>query len=92
LQYSMFQMVDWHVYALGGLYYDRWFNSNKYEGKVAKPNNFAEELGVGIKKSYDCLQPFFEARYDFKWKEASVQAGLMISFGDCYVPYRCPAY
>jgi hypothetical protein len=91
-QYTFYQMVNWHWYALGALYYDRWFNSDKFEGKVAKPNNIAEELGVGIKRTYDCFQPFAEARYDFKWKEYSVQVGFMISFGDCFVPFRCSAY
>jgi hypothetical protein len=91
-QYKFFSLTNWHFYALAALYYDRWQNAADFHGKIAKPNNIAEELGVGIMKTYACLKPFLEARYDFKWKEVNVQAGIMISFGDCFQPHLCPAY
>jgi hypothetical protein len=91
-QYKVYQMTSWHFYALAAVYYNNWQNSNDYVGKVAKPNNIAGEGGVGLMRTYGCLKPFFEARYDVKWKEAHIHAGIMISFGDCFLPHLCPAY
>ncbi len=91
-QYAIYFMTSWHFYALGAVYYDRWQNAGDFHGKIAKVNNIAEEGGVGIMRTFGCLKPFFEARYDVKWKEANVQAGIMISFGDCFQPHLCPAY
>jgi hypothetical protein len=93
-QYTLLFFPNWHVYALGAGYYNLWMNYSDYIGKVAKPNNFAGEAGVGIMKTYGCLKPFAEVRYDAKWVEIHLQLGILISFGDCFfkAPDLCPAY
>jgi hypothetical protein len=95
LQFAFLFFQEWHMYLLGSGYYNRWFNARDYSGTAAKPNNFAPEGGLGIMKTYGCLKPFAEGRYDTKWKEFHVQLGILLSFGDCFIPSgrdRCPAY
>src|ERR1035437_6234751 len=92
VQYSVLYFLNWNVYALGGIYYNRWINYTNFEGKIVKPNNMAEEVGIGLSKSESCLKPFIEYRYDIKWKEQSIHLGILYSFGDCNKPHLCNAY
>jgi hypothetical protein len=94
VQYSLFPERNWTIYPLMAAYYNRWLNSSDFTGKVAKPDNIAEEAGIGLMKNSGCIRPFIEGRYDFKWKEFDLHAGLLFYFGDCFSmsPDRCPAY
>ncbi len=94
VQYDLLPKRNWTIYPLVAAYYNRWINYSDYIGSVAKPNNFSEEAGLGMMKGYGCIRPFAEARYDFKWAEFNVQAGLLFFFGDCFGRSVdvCPAY
>jgi hypothetical protein len=94
VQYDLLPGRKWTVYPLLAAYYDRWINYSDYIGSVARANNFSEEAGIGIMKGNGCLRPFLEGRYDFKWSEFNMQAGLLFFFGDCFnrAPDLCPAY
>jgi hypothetical protein len=92
-QFKVLYIRNWHVYALAAGYYNRWLNYTNFDSKIARSNNIAGEFGVGIMKTIACIHPFAELRYDQKWKEAHLQIGFLISFGDCYsAPHLCPAY
>lgn len=95
IQYSLFPARRWTLYPLAGVYYNRWVNYSDFTGSVAKPNNIAEEAGLGLMRNKGCVRPFIEQRYNFKWKEFDLQAGLLFFWGDCFfrgAPDRCPAY
>lgn len=95
--------VDYHVYRykriipyvyLGG-FYNNWINHAEFVSKKAKKNNFVFEGGVGTVFDFGCLNPFLEYRYDTKWKEGSLEAGLLLRFGQCFnkkKKIRCPAF
>ncbi|HEY4800582.1 MAG TPA: hypothetical protein VII99_16000 [Bacteroidia bacterium] len=96
LQYNLFSIRKFVFYPHAAGYYNRWFNYDKFSGPKAKPNNVAEEVGFGVMKKQGCVRPFAEQRYDFKWKEFIIHAGVLIFFGDCIGGGRkhelCPAY
>lgn len=84
-------------YIYIGGYYDDWFNSNEFKNKLAKENNFATEGGGGLIFNFGCINPYIEYRYDAKWKEGSLGAGLMFRFCNCFnskIPeeQRCPHF
>jgi hypothetical protein len=81
---------------LGG-YYDYWTNSNEFQNKLAKEDNVVYEGGGGLVFNFGCINPYIEGRYDAKWKEGSLGAGLMVRFGSCFgskIPasQRCPHF
>ena len=44
-----------------------------------------------------CIDPYLEYRYDAKWKEASVCAGVLFNWGKCFNSHepaekRCPHF
>jgi len=93
VQYTLFDIRNWHLYALGAAYYNNWYNYTSFDTKIAKQNNFAEDVGAGLMRSFGCLKPYIEGRYDIKWKEARLHIGILISFNDCFAPKQhCPAY
>lgn len=84
-----------YVY-LGG-YYDDWFNSIEFRNKLAREDNLVYEGGGGLIFNFGCINPYIEYRYDAKWNEGSLGAGLMIRFGSCFgskIPsnQRCPHF
>lgn len=92
-QYTLFDIRNWHLYALGAAYYNDWYNYANFDSKVAKQNNFDYQVGGGLMRAIGCLKPYIEARYDGKWKEARLHVGILISFNDCFAPRQnCPAY
>lgn len=70
-------------YVYAGGYYNNWINSSDYQNKISRKNNFVFEGGAGIILSFKCFYPFLEYRYDTKWKEGSVGAGLLLRLGEC---------
>lgn len=87
-------------YALLGLYYDHWVNSDNFSAKVAKRSNVNYDAGIGIEWNRGCLNPFFEHRYSIKWKEGTSVLGIKWNFSKCGFGGRgggggsgwCPAY
>lgn len=96
--------INWHFltgrkikpYLLAGGYYNNWINSAEYLGNNRKKNNIAPEAGCGIVFNIGCrLKPYVEYRYDVRWREGSLGAGLFFNFGKCPKNSRhtkCPAY
>ncbi len=92
-QYTVLFIKNWHLYGLAAGYYNDWYNYANFDSKIAKQNNFAGEVGGGIMRTYGCLRPYLEGRFDTKWKEARIHLGVLISFNDCFAPkVYCPAY
>lgn len=83
--------IDFHMplkrklipYVFAGGYYNNWINSSDYHNTKSKKNNFAFEAGAGLLLTYKCFYPFLEYRYDAKWKEGLLGAGLMLKIGEC---------
>lgn len=82
-------------YLLTGAYYDNWLNYYNYSNNKVKQNNFVIQGGGGLIFERGCLNPFIEYRYDTKWKEGLLGAGILISLRTCKANkrrVRCPAY
>ena len=92
----LLRKVTPYVY-LGG-YYDNWINYTEFHNKLAKKNNMVPEGGAGLIFNFGCINPYLEYRYDGKWKEGSLGAGLMITLGGgCFSSKtpsseRCPHF
>jgi hypothetical protein len=81
-------------YLLAGAYYNNWINHEQYGASAKKKNNFVVEGGCGLLFNIGCrFKPYLEWRYDTKWKEGSLGAGIFISFAKCRRGNgKCPAY
>jgi len=83
-------------YIFAGAYYNNWINYEQYGASIRKKNNVPVEVGCGVEFNLWCrIKPYLEWRYDTKWKEGSLGAGLFISFGKCPgrgLASKCPAY
>ncbi|OQA01112.1 MAG: hypothetical protein BWY70_00488 [Bacteroidetes bacterium ADurb.Bin408] len=93
--YHLYRYKNMIPYVHLGGYYDRWINSDDFVSKKAKLNNFVFEGGAGVVFDFNCLNPFLEYRYDTKWLEGSLEAGLYLRFGKCFKKkqkIRCPAF
>jgi hypothetical protein len=96
--------MNWHLnsgrkiqpYLLAGAYYNNWINYEQQGASVLKKNNISPEAGCGIVFNIGCrLKPYLEYRYDIRWREGSIGAGLFLSFSKCPKSNRhqkCPAY
>jgi len=72
-----------YIYAAG--YYDNWINSYEFKhNPKAQKNNIVAEGGAGLIFCYKCLHPYIEYRYDTKWKEGSLGAGILFNWGCCF--------
>ena len=68
-------------YAYVGGYYNNWMNSyDFYYNPKAQKNNFVFEGGAGIIFCVRCFRPYIEYRYDTKWKEGSLGAGILFNW------------
>ena len=94
VQYTVMYIRNWNLYGLAAGYYNRWLNYQKFDTKIAKQNSFAGEVGGGLMRAIGCFHPFVEVRYDTRWREAHLEVGFLVSFGDCFhhAPDLCPAY
>lgn len=96
--------MNWHLntrrriqpYLLAGAYYNNWINYEEMGASILKKNNISPEAGAGIVFNISCrLKPYLEYRYDVRWREGSIGAGLFLSFSKCPKSNRhqkCPAY
>ena len=73
-----------YPYLYAGVYYDNWINNNEFNSAKATRNNVNPEGGVGLAFDLGCINPYIEYRYDAKWKEGWLGAGLLIHFGSCF--------
>ena len=87
------------VYVLVSAEDDKWFNYGEYDKRPAVSSAFTEELGLGLRFSKKCLQPYVEGRYNFFWQEVNARAGILIFFIGCNSGKKrggrrktCPAY
>jgi len=93
VEYKFFIIRNFQFYALGQVGYNNWINYQESPDKNAKANNWNLEGGIGI-STFNCLRPFVEYRYNLKFQETNLRAGLLYVFG-CRSGGRhgiCPAY
>ena len=75
-----------NFYLIAGGAYNGWMNHEDFNNSVAQYSNWDVEGGIGITTNKWCLKPFAEFRYNAKWKESMLRAGLLFVFGkncDC---------
>ena len=96
LHYHLSKRGKLQPYLLGGAYFNNWINHEQYGAPTRKKFNIAPEAGCGILFNIGCrIKPYIEYRYDIRWREASLGAGLYLSFGKCPKKNKfskCPAY
>jgi hypothetical protein len=73
---GVYTFKQWKVYGLTNISYNGWINHKDSGIENAKFSNLGFELGGGI-TSTNCIRPFFEYRYNVKWKEANLRLGLI---------------
>jgi hypothetical protein len=84
LHYHLSKRGKLQPYLLGGLYFNNWINHEQYGAPTRQKFNIAPEAGCGILFNVGCrIKPYIEYRYDIRWREASLGAGLYLSFGKC---------
>jgi hypothetical protein len=76
---GVYSYDKWKVYGLANLSYNGWIDYKDSGMENAKFSNIGFEGGVGITND-ECIRPFFEYRYNIKWKEASIRLGVIYSF------------
>jgi len=76
LHYELFSIGSYIFYPLAGGYYNNWINAEDFAPGQRKKNNFVAEAGAGLVRSYGCIRPFIENRYNFKWKEDNLRIGI----------------
>jgi hypothetical protein len=98
LGYQLMRKHKFRPYAYLAGYYNNWTNTYEYAHKrPPQLNNFVFEGGAGITLCYKCLRPYIEYRYDTKWLEGSVGAGILFNWKCCFRSKRlsektCPAF
>lgn len=80
LEYKLIQRKKVVFYVLAHGAYNSWNNYDASPMTKAQKNNWNAEGGIGISGA-KCLRPFFECRYNAKFREAHVQLGLLYIFG-----------
>jgi len=104
LHLHLFKIRSWRFYVLAHGAYNAWINYETSHMKDASYSNWDFEAGAGITTTW-CLRPFIEYRYNVKWYETALHAGL-IYFFNCggkgngsnrrgkkkYKIMHCPAY
>jgi len=94
--YHFYQYKKIKPYAYLGGFYDNWINYKDFSSNKVKKNNFVFEGGTGVVFDLGCLNPYIEYRYDTKWKEGSLGAGVFFKFCKCFKKkrekIRCPAF
>jgi hypothetical protein len=96
VNYQLNKYRKFQPYFLVGGFYNNWINYEQYGAPLRKKNNLVADLGCGAVFNIGCrLKPYVEWRYNTKWKEGSLGAGLFISFAKCPgrgLASKCPAY
>ena len=76
---GVYKIQKWKIYALTNISYNGWINHKNSGADNAKFSNIGFELGAGITGT-SCTRPFFEYRYNVKWKEANLRLGIIHTF------------
>ncbi|MEI7594565.1 MAG: hypothetical protein WCK02_02375 [Bacteroidota bacterium] len=85
--------IDWFLanikkkytpYIFTGFHYNCWLNNIIYNSEKATKNNLAIEPGLGFLIKKGCYNPYIETRYNTKWKEFSLEIGIIFKFGECF--------
>jgi len=93
VQFNFTPSYQWGLYGIAHASYHDWINYAQSTSPLAQQNNWNAEPGLGIVRNYGCVRPFAEARYNIKWGEGNLRAGLTFFFGDCGGQHAvCPAY
>ncbi|NQY67587.1 MAG: hypothetical protein HRT72_07685 [Flavobacteriales bacterium] len=71
---------SWIGYPLLVGYYQMLFNHGSFGAEKSKFSNFTYEAGLGFSKAKGTIKPLVELRYDIKWKEVNLRAGVMWYF------------
>ena len=92
-EYKFIKSHTLNFYALGHGAYNRWINYESSPLIGAQKNNWNLEGGIGVSTTH-CLRPFIEYRYNIKFRESHLQAGLLYIIGcnGVHKRVRCPAY
>jgi hypothetical protein len=69
-----------NIYGLAHGGYNRWINANSSPLKNASPDNWNAEGGIGV-SGQKCLRFFAEYRYNIRFRETHLNAGLLYIFG-----------
>lgn len=69
-----------NIYGLAHGGYNRWISFGRAALQNAAPNNWNFEGGIGV-SGVKCLRPFAEYRYNIRFRETHVNAGLIYIFG-----------
>ena len=80
LELKVLRLDVFNFYLLGHGGYNQWSNYNSSNMEEAKPKNWNAEAGIGVTTN-QCLRPFLEYRYNFKFQETHLQLGLLYIFG-----------
>ncbi|MEO5572365.1 MAG: hypothetical protein ABIT08_04815 [Bacteroidia bacterium] len=90
LHYEILTIYNYNLYLLAGGYYNDWFNADDFAPAQKMQNNFSPQAGGGLVRSWGCIRPFIENRYDFKWKEDNLRIGIYWYPGSCGKKEKCP--
>lgn len=76
---GLYSYKKWIGYGLANISYNGWINHSESAASNAKFSNLGFEMGGGITNS-SCTRPFIEYRYNFKWREGNIRAGVVYTF------------
>lgn len=76
---NMLKVRNVSAYGLAGGFYSRWINHVTFNNKYAQLNNVMLEVGGGVKMGIKCLAPYIEARYNTKWQDMTLHAGVIFN-------------
>lgn len=83
------------MYAVLHGAYNNWLSYDKSAMENAKSSNWNGEIGLGVTNK-KCLRPFVEYRYNLKFRETHINAGVLFVFGCTPAAQKrkvtCPAY
>lgn len=82
LEYKIVRTNRYNFYLLGHGAYNLWVNYEESTLENAQASNWNFDAGAGITTN-NCLRPFLEYRYNFKFQETHLRLGLLYVFG-CY--------
>lgn len=80
LEFKVLHLNKFNVYVLGHGGYNNWLNPEASAIVNASTSNLNGELGIGLTTN-NCLRPFLEYRYNFKFQETHLQLGFLYVFG-----------
>jgi hypothetical protein len=94
LQYMINPNNRYHFYGLVEVAFNVWMNHGESTMFNVGPNNVFPQLGVGAMRTYGCVRPYADIKYNYFWKEASARIGILWFPFNCTEPSSnyCPAF